>query len=94
MAKTAEARYRNNRQSAAVEGLVAHNCHFSANTLEVMRLHSALTNSRGISGLVRHVMEFYLAGRINFDDPRYAGVDPVEEPKELYRGHNHALGLE
>ena len=73
--------------------LSAHNCHFSQNTIEALRLHSALANSGGVSGLVRTVMEYYLATAINWSDPRYADIDRIDVPKELYPGQHRKLGL-
>lgn len=73
--------------------LTQHNCHFSQNTIEAMRLHSALNNSGGVSALVRTVMEYYLATGIDWKDPRYSGVDPVTIPREVYPGQHRRLGL-
>jgi hypothetical protein len=88
-------RYRNSQKpdSHPVSGeLLMSNCHFSPNTREVIRLHSALTASGGISGLVRTVMEYYLSNAINFDDPKYRGLEPVIA-QERYRGQHEKLGL-
>jgi hypothetical protein len=88
-------RYRNNQKPGSHADsleLISHNCHFSANTLEVINRHSALYKSRGISGLVRTVVEMYLFQRINFDDPKYSGLEPVI-PREIYPGQYEKLGL-
>jgi hypothetical protein len=75
------------------EPLVQHNCHFPGNTLAALRLHAALTDSGGVSGLVRQVMEYYLSTGINWKDPRYVEIEPVKIPPDLYPGHNIKLGL-
>ena len=91
----AEAKRKSNRhpQPNNPDELIAHNCHFSQNVLEIMRLHAALTQSGGVSGLVRTVMECYLADAISFDDPRYVLVERIARPKERYRGQHKRLGL-
>jgi len=85
----AEERPRNNRRSE----LLPHNCHFSPNTIEVLKLHDTFTDSGGVSALVRTVIEFYLADAVNFADPRFRDVTPIIRPRERYRGHHKKLGL-
>jgi hypothetical protein len=73
--------------------LISHNCHFSPNTLEALALHSSLRKSGGVSGLVRTVMEYFLATTINWDDPQYRDVDRIPIPPERYPGQHAKLGL-
>lgn len=73
--------------------LVPHNVHFSPNTAAAMKLHAALTNSGGLSGLNRTIIEWYLATAIPWDDPKYGGVDRVDLPPERFKGHHKRLGL-
>lgn len=76
------------------EPLVQHNCHFPQNTLAALKLQSALTDSGGVSALVRQIVEFYFATGVNFSDPRFAEIDPIKIPEQLYPGHHTKLGFE
>jgi hypothetical protein len=72
---------------------VLHNVHFSSNTSAAIKLLSALTDSGGISGLCRTVIECYLASAINWEDPKFRDVDRIVRPAERYKGQHEKLGL-
>ena len=89
MAKSGSATNRRKRRG----DLDPFNVHFTPNTAEALKLHSALTNSGGRSGLIRTIVEWYMATAIPWGDPRYDIVDPVEKPAERYKGQHKRLGL-
>jgi len=72
---------------------VMHNVHFSPNTSSAIKLLSALTDSGGISGLCRTVMECYLSTAINWEDPKFRDVERIMRPPERYKGQHEKLGL-
>ena len=87
--------------NASTERLRPHNCHFSENTLNALRAKAwdlQLSGSDGgVSGLVRDVVEGWLASTTNFNDPifhRGIEIAAVVMPKERYPGYRKDLGFE